>query len=57
MDRVNINVLELWPVVVGIYRWGELLRGHELNVVVDNMQVMYMLPTGGSVNSVYDMVT
>lgn len=50
-DLVNINVLELWPVVVGLKRWGELFRGHELTVVVDNMQVFYMLRTGRSVNS------
>lgn len=50
-DLVNINVLELWPVIVGIKHWGELFRGHEINVVVDNMQVLFMLRTGRSVNS------
>lgn len=49
-DRVNINVLELWPVLVGINRWGEKVAGHELNVVVDNMQVFYMVKTGRSIN-------
>lgn len=37
--------------VVGLNRWGELFRGHEVTVVVDNMQVLYMLRTGRSVNS------
>lgn len=49
-DLQNINVLELWPVITGLCRWGELLSGHELNVVVDNMQVFYMVKTGRSVN-------
>lgn len=50
-DCKNINVLELWPVVVGICRWGDQIRGHELNVVVDNMQVFHMIRTGRSINS------
>lgn len=50
-DRHNINVLELWPVVMGICRWGGNIKGHELNVVVDNMQVYHMVKTGRSINS------
>lgn len=49
-DRANINVLELWPVVMGIQRWGHDMSGKVLEVVVDNLQVMYMLKTGHSVN-------
>lgn len=45
-DGVNINVLELWPVVVGVKRWGHKVAGSTLMVVVDNMQVLYMLHTG-----------
>lgn len=50
-DRVNINVLELWPVVMGIRRWGHAMVGKLVNVVVDNLQVLYMIKTGRSVNA------
>lgn len=50
-DRKNINVLELWPVIIGVCRWGGDFKGHELNVVVDNMQVFHMIRTGRSINS------
>ena len=46
----NINVLELWPVVVGISRWGPFFRNCCLHVVTDNMQVLAMLLTGRSAN-------
>ena len=46
----NINVLELWPVVVGIKRWGPFFRNCYLHVITDNMQVLSMLCTGRSAN-------
>lgn len=49
-DRVNINVLELWPVLMGIKRRGNAMAGKLVNVVVDNLQVSYMMKTGRSVN-------
>ena len=50
-DPNNINVLELWPIVVGLKRWCKLFRNTSLSVVTDNTQVMYMLINGGSSNS------
>ena len=46
----NINVLELWPVVVGLRRWGPYFRNCYLHVISDNMQVLAMLCTGRSCN-------
>ena len=46
----NINVYELWPVVVGIKRWAPFFRNTRLHVVTDNMQVLAMLNTGRSSN-------
>lgn len=49
-DSANINVLELWPILVGLHRWCTLLRNSRIRVWVDNMQVLYMLKTGRSSN-------
>lgn len=49
-DLKNINVLELYPVLAGIHRWKNLLRGHEVVVQIDNLQVYYMVRTGRSCN-------
>ena len=46
----NINVLELWPIVVGLKRWALKLKNKSLVVFTDNTQVMFMLMNGGSVN-------
>ena len=46
----NINVLELWPVVLGLKRWGPLFRNCYVHVITDNMQVLAMLCTGRSSN-------
>lgn len=50
-DLKNINVLELYPVLVGIDRWKETLKGHEVVVQIDNLQVYYMIRTGRSCNT------
>ena len=46
----NINVLELWPVVAGIRRWGPFFKNCFLHVITDNMQVLAMLCTDRSAN-------
>ena len=47
----NINVLELWPIVLGLKRWANLLRNKTLLLFTDNMQVLYMLTSGKSSNT------
>ena len=46
----NINVLELYAVVVGLKRWGPHLRDSQIQIVTDNTQAMYMINTGRSAN-------
>lgn len=47
VDYSNINILELWPIVVGIKRWFRLLQHC---IFTDNMQVKFMLTKGVSSN-------
>ena len=47
---VNINVMELWPIVLGLKRWENELRNKSLLLFTDNTQVMYMLKNGKSCN-------
>ena len=49
-DSGNINVLEFWPILVGVKRWAHLLRDRKTVVYTDNTQVMYMLLNGRSSN-------
>ena len=56
LDRIdvhegNINVYELWPVVVGLKRWGHAYANSMVNIVTDNMQVLAMVNTGRSKNN------
>ena len=46
----NINVFELWPLVVGLRRWGHHFRNSKLHFITDNMQVLAMVNTGRSAN-------
>ena len=46
----NINVCELWPIVVGLKRWGSHFRNFRLHLITDNMQVLAMINTGRSCN-------
>ena len=46
----NINVFELWPLVVGLRRWGRLFTNAKLHFITDNMQVLAMINTGRSSN-------
>lgn len=50
-DRVNINVLELWPVIARIKKWCKMYSHHKLIVVTDNLQVLAKVKTGRSINS------
>ena len=52
VDFRNINVLELWPIVVGLKRWSHLLKNKTLTLFTDNTQVMYMLRKGSSTNPI-----
>ena len=46
----NINVYELYPVMLGLKRWGHSYRNTKVHVVTDNMQVLAMINTGRSRN-------
>ena len=52
VDFRNINVLELWPIVVGLKRWASKLRNKTLTLFTDNTQVMFMLRKGSSTNPI-----
>ena len=51
VDFRNINVLEFWPILVGVKRWASYLRDTEVTVFTDNTQVLYMLLNGKSSNA------
>ena len=46
----NINIQELWPVLMAVIRWGPVLRDTTLCIRSDNTQVCQMLKTGRSKN-------
>ena len=46
----NINVLELWPIVVAVERWGDGWENRTVCMVSDNTQVVAALRTGRSTN-------
>ena len=46
----NINVLELWPILVGVRRWSAEWRDRTVVFVTDNTQVMAALNSGRSRN-------
>ena len=46
----NINVYELFAVLVALRRWGPALSNTLVQVVTDNNQVLYMINTGRSAN-------
>ena len=45
-DANNINVLELWPIIMGIKHWRVCLGNKSVLTFTDNTQVMYMLTNG-----------
>ena len=46
----NINVLEMWPVLAGVRRWGAEWLNRTVVFVTDNTQVMAALNSGRSRN-------
>lgn len=50
VDFSNINVLELWPILVGLKRWFPILSHSTLLLYTDNTQVKHMLCKGVSSN-------
>ena len=46
----NINVLELWPILEAMERWGEKWVDRNLCMVSDNTQVVQAIRTGRSKN-------
>ena len=44
----DINILELWPVLLAAKKWGSLWKGRKIRVYTDNTQVMSMVNTGRS---------
>lgn len=47
----NINLKELWPVVVGIKCWGKCWSGKYVLLHTDNTQVVSMIASGRSKNA------
>ena len=47
-DDMNINILELWPIVVSAHRWGKCWYGKKVLFLTDNTQVLQMINTGRS---------
>ena len=47
-SSLNINVLELWPVVLSAHRWGKFWKDRKVRLYTDNTQVMSMINTGRS---------
>lgn len=46
----NINVLELWPVLAGVRRWGHLWSDRTVVFITDNTQVLAAINSGRSKN-------
>ena len=44
----DINILELWPVLASLDRWGEVWRDRKVVIWTDNTQVQSMILTGRS---------
>ena len=45
---MNINILEMWPILVAANRWGPSWRDRKVRVMTDNTQVLSMINTGRS---------
>lgn len=50
VDYENINVLELWPVLIGLKRWFSVFSHHSVVIYTDNTQVKGMLTKSSSIN-------
>ena len=44
----DINLLELWPILVSVWRWGRAWTGCKVRFKSDNTQVVTMINTGRS---------
>ena len=49
-DSMNINVLELWQVLVSAKRWGSRWWGAKVYILTDNTQVLQMIYCGRSLS-------
>ena len=47
-EDMNINVLELWPVLESAARWGNQWSGFKVRILTDNTQVLQMINCGRS---------
>ena len=47
-DDPDINLLELWPILVSVWRWGSAWVGCKVRFKCDNTQVVSMINTGRS---------
>ena len=47
-DAMDINILELWPVLVGLKRWCAIFKDSKVRLWTDNTQVRQMVNTGRS---------
>ena len=47
-ENPDINLLELWPILVSVWRWGRAWTGCKVRFKSDNTQVVRMLNTGRS---------
>ena len=50
-ETMNINILELWPILVSAKRWGTSWSGKKVHVLTDNTQVLHMMNTGCSLST------
>ena len=49
-DTDNINVLEMWPILVGVRRWAAYWKDQLVVFVTDNIQVCAAINSGRSKN-------
>lgn len=48
LNQDNINILEFWPVVWAVVRWGHLWRNQKIILYTDNNQVLYAINSNKS---------
>ena len=42
-EKLHINILELYPITVAINMWGHLIKNRCINLISDNLSVVYIL--------------
>ena len=45
-NNYNINVLELWTVIIALELWGDKLQGHRVQVFCDNQPSVTLINSG-----------